>query len=147
MPIFWRASHHLHLLRTSIPLYASPVFLPAQSMLQVLRLDPGTGAKTVLLEERSDVWVNLHHLMRCIPSAVCPDSVDVSAAATCNEATSNGGSESMVSGVIMAMSVRQRCTVMRSLTMSSAITAPVRVPPCLHCSHHCTVIISCATAA
>eukprot|EP00611_Tribonema_gayanum_P016380 TRINITY_DN2853_c0_g1_i1.p1 TRINITY_DN2853_c0_g1~~TRINITY_DN2853_c0_g1_i1.p1 ORF type:complete len:886 (-),score=215.81 TRINITY_DN2853_c0_g1_i1:61-2718(-) len=45
-----------------------------QTVVQVLRLDPATGAKTVLLEETSSVWVNLHHLMRGLPSPVSPHS-------------------------------------------------------------------------
>lgn len=33
----------------------------AQSRLKLLRLDPRTGASTTLIEEKSDVWINLHH--------------------------------------------------------------------------------------
>lgn len=34
----------------------------AQSRLDVVRFDPATGRRRVLLTETSDVWVNLHHL-------------------------------------------------------------------------------------
>ena len=36
----------------------------AQQHLKLLRLDPRTGKSTTLLEERSDVWINLHDMHR-----------------------------------------------------------------------------------
>ncbi|CAM9388252.1 unnamed protein product [Chrysoparadoxa australica] len=39
-----------------------------QSLAQLLLLDPATGGQLVLVEERSSVWTNLHHLFRCLPS-------------------------------------------------------------------------------
>ncbi len=38
----------------------------AQTQLRLLRLDPKTGRSTALLTESSDVWVNLHDLLRPI---------------------------------------------------------------------------------
>ena len=35
-----------------------------QKSLKLLRADPGTGATTVLLEDRSDTWINLHDDLR-----------------------------------------------------------------------------------
>jgi dipeptidyl-peptidase-4 len=35
-----------------------------QSWLELLRIDPGTGRATVLLREESDVWINLHDVLR-----------------------------------------------------------------------------------
>lgn len=40
----------------------------AQTELRLLRLDPGSGTPTVLVVERSKVWINLHHLLRSLPS-------------------------------------------------------------------------------
>lgn len=34
-----------------------------QTRLQLLRVDPVTGVSTLLLEEQSDVWINLHNLL------------------------------------------------------------------------------------
>lgn len=39
-----------------------------QTELRLLRLDPNSGAHTVLVVERSKVWINLHHLLRSLPS-------------------------------------------------------------------------------
>jgi Dipeptidyl peptidase IV (DPP IV) N-terminal region len=41
-----------------------------QTSLQLLLLDPLNGTKVVLLEETSDIWINLHHLLRCLPKVV-----------------------------------------------------------------------------
>jgi Dipeptidyl peptidase IV (DPP IV) N-terminal region len=41
-----------------------------QTSLQLLLLDPSNGNKVILLEETSDVWINLHHLLRCLPKVV-----------------------------------------------------------------------------
>ncbi len=38
-----------------------------QRELRVLQVDPATGASTVLVTETSDVWVNLHDLLRPLP--------------------------------------------------------------------------------
>jgi dipeptidyl-peptidase-4 len=40
----------------------------AQTRLDLLRFDPRTGARSTLLQETSDVWINLHHLFRPIKS-------------------------------------------------------------------------------
>ncbi|CAM9147127.1 unnamed protein product, partial [Choristocarpus tenellus] len=39
-----------------------------QTELQVLRLDPLTGQRTTLLVEQSAMWINLHHLLRSLPT-------------------------------------------------------------------------------
>jgi Dipeptidyl peptidase IV (DPP IV) N-terminal region len=41
-----------------------------QTSLQLLLLDPLNGTKVVLLQETSDIWINLHHLLRCLPKVV-----------------------------------------------------------------------------
>jgi dipeptidyl-peptidase-4 len=38
-----------------------------QSRLDVLRLDPSTGASTPLVREESDVWINLHEVLEPLP--------------------------------------------------------------------------------
>ncbi|CAM9904025.1 unnamed protein product, partial [Ascophyllum nodosum] len=38
-----------------------------QTELRLLRLDPRTGTSTTLVVERSNVWINLHHLLRSLP--------------------------------------------------------------------------------
>lgn len=38
-----------------------------QTRIQVVLLDPTTGEKKVLLEEKTDVWINLHNEFRVIP--------------------------------------------------------------------------------
>ena len=38
-----------------------------QTLLQLLRLDPKTGERTVLVEEKSDKWTNLHDLLCTFP--------------------------------------------------------------------------------
>ena len=40
----------------------------AQSRLDLLALDPKTGRRSVVLTERSDVWINLHHLFHPLES-------------------------------------------------------------------------------
>lgn len=40
----------------------------AQTELRLLRLDPETGRPATLLVEKSKVWINLHHLLRSLPS-------------------------------------------------------------------------------
>lgn len=40
----------------------------SQTELRLLRLDPETGGSTTLLVEKSTVWINLHHLLRSLPS-------------------------------------------------------------------------------
>jgi dipeptidyl-peptidase-4 len=42
----------------------------AQTRIQLLRLARETGECTVLLEDTSDSWINLHHLLRCLPEPV-----------------------------------------------------------------------------
>ncbi|CAM9194892.1 unnamed protein product [Discosporangium mesarthrocarpum] len=42
----------------------------AQTELHVLKLDSRTGQSITLLVERSAVWINLHHLLRCLPTPV-----------------------------------------------------------------------------
>lgn len=39
-----------------------------QTVLQLLRLDPLTGARQVLAEERTEVWVNLHDMLHPLPT-------------------------------------------------------------------------------
>ncbi|MEM6993690.1 MAG: S9 family peptidase [Myxococcota bacterium] len=41
----------------------------AQSRLDLVRFDPKTGARTVLLTERSEVWINLHSAFRPLEKA------------------------------------------------------------------------------
>jgi len=43
-----------------------------QLELRLVRYDTLAGKCEVLLEERSEVWINLHHLFRCLPSPVPP---------------------------------------------------------------------------
>ncbi|CAM9102650.1 unnamed protein product, partial [Phaeothamnion confervicola] len=43
-----------------------------QTRLQLQRVDAATGARTVLVDERSHVWINLHHLLRCLSTPVAP---------------------------------------------------------------------------
>jgi len=38
-----------------------------QSRLDLLRLDPQTGAAHIVLTETSDVWINLHHILHGLP--------------------------------------------------------------------------------
>lgn len=44
-----------------------------QNKLQLLKLDPSTGARTVLVEESSEYWVNLHDLLYTFPSGWAPE--------------------------------------------------------------------------
>lgn len=44
-----------------------------QSTLVVVRMDLASGKTRTLLVERSDVFINLHHMMRVLPRAVHPD--------------------------------------------------------------------------
>lgn len=44
-----------------------------QTTLVLARLDMVTGKSRTLLVERSDVWINLHHMLRVLPRAVHPD--------------------------------------------------------------------------
>lgn len=41
-----------------------------QTVLQLQRLDPKTGQRTVLVEERTSVWVNLHDILHMFPLSV-----------------------------------------------------------------------------
>ncbi len=41
-----------------------------QSALELVRLDPGTGGRTVLLDETSDVWINLHDMLKPLEQGV-----------------------------------------------------------------------------
>ena len=43
-----------------------------QNKLQLLRLDPATGKRTVLVEESSEYWVNLHDLLYKFPAGWAP---------------------------------------------------------------------------
>ena len=43
-----------------------------QGILQLLRLDPLTGEKTILIEEKSNVWINLHDMLYDLPSSWAP---------------------------------------------------------------------------
>ena len=45
-----------------------------QTVLQLLRLDPLTGARQVLVEERTEVWVNLHDMLHSLPTLLRGDS-------------------------------------------------------------------------
>lgn len=40
----------------------------SQTELRLLRLDPETGRPTTLVVEKTKVWINLHHLLRSLPS-------------------------------------------------------------------------------
>jgi dipeptidyl-peptidase-4 len=44
-----------------------------QTTLVLAKLDMVTGKSKTLLVERSDVWINLHHMLRVLPRAVHPD--------------------------------------------------------------------------
>lgn len=44
-----------------------------QNKLQLLKLDPSTGARTVLIEESSDYWVNLYDLLYTFPAGWSPE--------------------------------------------------------------------------
>ena len=44
-----------------------------QSALVLVRLDVQNGTSRTLHLERSDVWINLHHMMRVLPKAIHPD--------------------------------------------------------------------------
>ena len=46
-----------------------------QALLLLVRLDLITGKSSVLHKEYSDVWINLHHMMRVLPRAIHPDEV------------------------------------------------------------------------
>lgn len=43
-----------------------------QTVLELLQIDPTTGARTVLLTEESDVWINLHDLLHTLSSNYAP---------------------------------------------------------------------------
>jgi len=43
-----------------------------QLELRLVRIDTDTGSVEVLLEEKSAVWINLHHLFRCLAAPVPP---------------------------------------------------------------------------
>lgn len=47
-----------------------------QLKLQLIRFDPRTGKSTVLLEETSDVWLNLHHLLRVTQAPISGTPAD-----------------------------------------------------------------------
>jgi len=40
-----------------------------QTILQLLRLDPKTGQRTILVEEKSNYWTNLHEMLHTFPSS------------------------------------------------------------------------------
>jgi dipeptidyl-peptidase-4 len=44
-----------------------------QTTLVLQQMDPSTGKTKTLLTERSDVWINLHHMFHTLPRAVHPD--------------------------------------------------------------------------
>lgn len=44
-----------------------------QTTLVLAKLDMSTGKSRTLLVERSDVWINLHHMLRVLPRAIHPD--------------------------------------------------------------------------
>lgn len=44
----------------------------AQTRLDLVRLDPQTGARTTLLSERSEVWINLHSMFRPLEQGTGP---------------------------------------------------------------------------
>lgn len=44
-----------------------------QTTLVLVQMDPSTGKTQTLLTERSDVWINLHHMFHVLPRAVHPD--------------------------------------------------------------------------
>jgi dipeptidyl-peptidase-4 len=44
-----------------------------QTTLVLTKLDMITGKSRTLLVERSDVWINLHHMLRVLPRAIHPD--------------------------------------------------------------------------
>ena len=46
-----------------------------QALLLLVRLDLITGKSSILHKEYSDVWINLHHMMRVLPRAIHPDEV------------------------------------------------------------------------
>jgi dipeptidyl-peptidase 4 len=52
-----------------------------QNVLQLLRVDACTGASTVLLEETSEYWVNLHDMLHVLPASYRPPSCRTSSAA------------------------------------------------------------------
>jgi dipeptidyl-peptidase-4 len=44
-------------------------------VLQLLRIDPITGVRTVVLEERSAVWINLHEMLHPLSLDWAPPGV------------------------------------------------------------------------
>lgn len=46
----------------------------AQTVLQLLRVDPHTGARTILLEETSEYWVNITDMLHVLPRGYVPAS-------------------------------------------------------------------------
>jgi dipeptidyl-peptidase-4 len=44
-------------------------------VLQLLRIDPVTGLRTVVLEERSAVWINLHEMVHTLSLNWTPPGV------------------------------------------------------------------------
>lgn len=44
-----------------------------QSTLVLTRMDPTTGKSLAILTERSDVWINLHHMFHVLPRPIHPD--------------------------------------------------------------------------
>jgi len=49
-----------------------------QALLLLVRLDLVTGKSSILHKEYSDVWINLHHMMKILPRAIHPDEVAAS---------------------------------------------------------------------
>ena len=47
----------------------------SQSLLLLVRLDLHTGKSSILHKEYSDVWINLHHMMKILPRAIHPDEI------------------------------------------------------------------------
>lgn len=44
-----------------------------QSLLQLLKFNISSGTSSVLLEERSEIWINLHNLLKVLPSDKYPE--------------------------------------------------------------------------
>jgi len=44
-----------------------------QTTLVMVRMDPATGKSHAILTERSDVWINLHHMFHVLPRPIHPD--------------------------------------------------------------------------